>query len=168
VKRFCLMCSLVPSAVKSVLLHVHNDPRSLGLPETQSRVAEADFERVAERGRREEFDGFAFKQAEFGEALHESRRTGDGQHFRSLAGFQVVQSGHRSTIATNGPDENLRAIRAAKTKAAIRDLQQAGRAGLNDAESFAFAEAEFRQPTDPRRIAGDIGHLAELARLQHV
>lgn len=62
----------------------------------------------------------------------------------------------------------MRAFTATEAEPAIRDLQEAGGAGLDDSEPGTFAKAEFREAANPSGVAGDLGHLGVFAGPHHV
>ncbi len=65
-----------------------------GLAQAEAVVAEADFERIAQRCKANQFDWLAFEQAHFHKALHQTAAAADRRDTAVLSRTQLVESGH--------------------------------------------------------------------------
>jgi hypothetical protein len=70
---------------------MHNDAGCLAAAEAQSRIANADLQRVAQRGEAHQHNFLAFEQAHLQKPLHDCIRTADGDHAGTVSLSQLIQ-----------------------------------------------------------------------------
>ena len=95
----------------------------LAATKTQTRIAQADFDGIAQRGQGNHFDLLALEQPHLHETLHQRIVARQGRDAATLARTQLIERRHGS--ARYGADEDLRSLLAAKREAAAADLEQA-------------------------------------------
>jgi hypothetical protein len=156
-------------------LNLHS--RGFSATQTQTIVAQADFDGIAERSDGHHLDILAFEEAHFQQALNERIVALERLDAAALADAQLIQGEHErrnlsgqagSGDSPGGTHNDLRRAIAAQTQPTAADFQEARAAGLQDFDERARPDAKFGQPADPARLARDLDNLRPLSGMQVV